>query len=228
MSSPPYILRSTSLQHTPSPDEQIMAGGLSSSRWAVSPTPGPKGEKTKPASNRAVSNDLQVQTKVHDRVTTMTTRRPDSVESAIPNIATHEHHSKSLQERIPPNANTVSKNVEDHKVQGNNSESVQDLGGQVHTVGVQSAQAQVAQAHVRPVQEIDPFQASSQTNDDEQRLEESFMKNLKRNVERITAHNQELESKRTERSVKFKLDDARYASEKHTEDKPGADIMAPN
>jgi len=178
--------------------------GLSSSRWAVSPTPGPKGEKTKPASNRAVSNDPQVQTQVYDRVTTMTTRRPDSVESAIPNIATHE----------------------DHKVQGNNSESVQ-----VNTVGVQTPNvepAQVAQAHFRPVQEIDPFQPSSHTNDDEQRLEESFMKNLKRNVERITAHNQELESKRTERSVKFKLDDARHASEKHTEDKQGADIMAPN
>lgn len=54
------------------------------------------------------------------------------------------------------------------------------------------------------------------------------MKNLKKNVERITAHNQDFETKRSERTVKFKLEDARYASETHTENKQGADIVASN
>ena len=247
VSALPYTSRSTSLQpvRISNPDEQIMAGpshaGLSSSRWAVSPVAKPKDEKTKPASNLVVNNDLQVQTNVHDRIANMTTRRPDPVESGVPKIATHEHHIKQLQENVPPNANTntVSKDVKDHKVQDYTIESAQDQRGQVHTVraesanvqptNVQSVQAQAAQIHFRPVQETELFQVRFQTNDDdEQRLEESFMKNLKKNVERITEHNKVLESKRSERSVKFKLEDARYASEPQTKDKQGADILDQN
>lgn len=172
-----YNLRPTFLHpvRIPSFNEQTMAGstqlGLNSSRWAVSPAPGPKDEKTMPTSNRAISNNLQAQTKVHDRVTTMTTRRLAPVESAIPKIATHGRHNKLLQEQIPRNANTVSNKVEDQKVQGHNRESEQVPGYQVHNVKVespsvqptqaQSAQAQVTQARFRPVRETELFQGST-------------------------------------------------------------------
>jgi len=53
------------------------------------------------------------------------------------------------------------------------------------------------------------------------------MKNLKKDVERITAHNQGLESKRVERSVKFKLENARQTFERQTEDKQGSGVVAP-
>jgi len=212
-------------------------GGLSSSRWAVSPATGPKDENTYPASNRVVSDGPQVQANVHDRVTNMFARRPSPVESEIPKIVTHEHHSKPLQENIPTDANTVSKDAENHKAQGHISESAQNPLGQVHNARsqsanvqpaqVQSTQAQAVQTSFRPVQEMELFQVCSQTNDDEQHLEQCFMKNLKKDIERITGHNQELESKRVERSVKFKLEGARQTFERQTEDKQGSGVVAP-
>lgn len=172
-----YTTHPTSFQRvrTPSPDEQIMAGsshaGLSSSRWAVSPITKPKDEKTNPVSNLVVSNDLQVQTNVHGRITNMTTRRPDTVESSALEISTHDLLSKSLRENIPPNANIVSKNVEDYKVQGHTSETAQDPRSQAHTVRaesanlqpaqVQSTQAPATQTHFRPVQETKLFHKCS-------------------------------------------------------------------
>lgn len=212
-------------------------GGLGSSRWVVSPAVGPNDENTHPTFNRVASNHPQVQANVHDRVATMTARRPAPMESVFTMVTTQDHHNKPMLENLPTKANAMSKYTEEHKAQDRTIESPQGPRGQVHAAKVQSAyvqpsqalsvQTQAAQTHPRLVQEAERLQVSSQTNHDEQCIEEGFIENLKKGVERISAHNQELESKRIERSARFKLEDARGTPENHAQNKQGADVMAP-